>query len=122
MISAHDLYLSWHCQRDPNKSLLLNSSKHYLKNLAQSSRCKTPRLKICISFNHLNTFYPLTIYEIKLKQPQGNSPLARVRDKIVKLWMKLLRPTVVKRGCCFTFRFQDWEMKIRSPARGNIIV
>ncbi|KAF1897809.1 hypothetical protein Lal_00032569 [Lupinus albus] len=28
----------------------------------------------------------------------------------------------VLHGCCFTFIFQDWEMKIRSPARGDIIV
>ncbi|KAF1884116.1 hypothetical protein Lal_00046403, partial [Lupinus albus] len=38
---------------------------------------------------------------------------------MVKLWMKLLLPMVVKHDCCFTFRFQDREVKIRSPTRGG---
>ncbi|OIV90334.1 hypothetical protein TanjilG_14732 [Lupinus angustifolius] len=41
---------------------------------------------------------------------------------MVKLWMKLLLPMVVMRQYCFTFRFQDWKMKIHSPARGGIRV
>ncbi|KAF1873620.1 hypothetical protein Lal_00027658 [Lupinus albus] len=42
------------------------------------------------------------------------------KKQMIKLWMKLLLPMLVKRGYCFTFRFQDWEMKIRSPATRGI--